>query len=859
MFENAESIRWVDLWETKVQKARYIIPSEKLITLKFVKLFSPNISDIYIKGLKKCLEETEYFIYSFVFMLIDNNKNIKIEKVHNIEDFIIMEMRRSTNHNDSIESIKNLACNLVGVVDIMPKIKSIYNATEYYSGNLNLRPNIKFRDISGNFIQTLFFNPITYKFTCKSLIQTLFNNSKNLNINDVTNVFKIAAEDYKSFQEKSVKLQIVEIAVNDGTTKDYILAVLTELIQNSKDAIKSTSKSYNKVNVDLYQGQIKIYDYVGMSNESLISVLIPFLSTKDSNDPNVTGEMGTGFFNVYRQPYCKKVQISTSNDNISITIQATPILDSQKQITDISYDVEINKKGDNRFTEILIELYDKRTELIQIINDGFLYLRNVMCYMDIDLYLNGESITTYKQLLYEDKTASLYIGKKEDVSSYVFTNGVPFSPLHLFYQQFPGVYLFATTIGSNRLILNFNKNMYTPTQSRTKVNISDENEIIITRLINYFIYLGVIFMYNTDSINFINGIVGNTTSFSPIDQLKFTIKNIPLIADESLRNDKWIYGFFTSLSLSHFESKFNTLGGLINDTIDYYINNKIKIYDDEHLKPDNYIQKISYDAVNRWFKTKKIESTEIKKLDIVDMDKVKIVTNIKDAKNVAISLPYLQLFINIYWNLLKSNKVIKLGSKLNPNPPRIAYETVNSDVEGYYSKSDHSIYLSHLYIPNINELNDEFEKLDNVLTLRRLSIFTNLFSPILPVTTFFHEILHSIQSQNHNDASHGTTSIFIGKKSGFSFDDTAIEINKILYKEGLLNDFVNSLQDYKKLRLQNQDLLKFQKLLTLNIILADINRNTGINNKALFNRTSIMTIMNEININPNPKALFNIK
>jgi hypothetical protein len=70
-----------------------------------------------------------------------------------------------------------------------------------------------------------------YKFSCKSLIKYVYNNDLN------ENTFQELTDSYHLFNHKDVKLQLVEISVNEGTNKCFINSILTELIQNSVDAL----------------------------------------------------------------------------------------------------------------------------------------------------------------------------------------------------------------------------------------------------------------------------------------------------------------------------------------------------------------------------------------------------------------------------------------------------------------------------------------------------------------------------------------------------------------------------------------------------------------------------------------------
>jgi hypothetical protein len=110
-------------------------------------------------------------------------------------------------------------------------------------------------------------------------------------------------------------MQIVGIVINEGNTRDPFTAILSELIQNAIDAIRSqTSATPDRrilIMLEKYGDQLvlSVVDPVGMDWDNLLMMHIPFYSSKAAS-PTATGEMGTGFFNVYSQ--ASKVIVNTS-------------------------------------------------------------------------------------------------------------------------------------------------------------------------------------------------------------------------------------------------------------------------------------------------------------------------------------------------------------------------------------------------------------------------------------------------------------------------------------------------------------------------------------------------------------------
>ena len=306
----------------------------------------------YISSVNKCITSEELFIFTYTtYKFITFHDKIN---TLGIFEFLLSEIRRKYTNSTLYLSIKNYMCNFIDSLEYFKSItdKDLLLSMEEYYNNLNF--------------DNYFTLPIIdekYKFSCKSLLTYIFNNSfEDLSTKEL---FSKVSKSYKTYEKGSTKLQIVEIAVNEGTTKPFVQAIITELVQNSVDAIKSNfssisdgereeqslkksgddniDKKKNEIFIDTANNAISISDCVGISNlNSIISLLIPFLSSKDPNDPNVTGEMGTGFFNVYRQPYVEKVYIITTSNESTIKIECVPLIENGV-VYDIEYRIEIEK------------------------------------------------------------------------------------------------------------------------------------------------------------------------------------------------------------------------------------------------------------------------------------------------------------------------------------------------------------------------------------------------------------------------------------------------------------------------------------------------------------------------------------
>jgi hypothetical protein len=163
---------------------------------------------------------------------------------------------------------------------------------------------------------------------------------------------------------------ITSIAINEGTSKEVLSAILTELTQNSIDAIRTAgpggaqAKGINirigfhvrpedlppamrgkppppsdyyaegSRTTDLFVSDvgddtdtapaptaefhragivIEVSDAVGIPASALPALFVPYLSSKDPRDGQTTGEMGNGLFNVYREAELVTFRTHSSN------------------------------------------------------------------------------------------------------------------------------------------------------------------------------------------------------------------------------------------------------------------------------------------------------------------------------------------------------------------------------------------------------------------------------------------------------------------------------------------------------------------------------------------------------------------
>lgn len=551
---------------------KYVIdlfPEETSIKcyLKFIQHFIAGAHFFYSKTKKdfekvskNCVTNEELFIFTNVSRYFIKKYLDKSAQYTGVFTFILSEIRRNYS-NDTLANILRLYirddANGISLFNFITE-KNLYLSVDEFYNNLNNENLLEIPKIDSKHV-----------FSCKSLLSYLY--SFDDDFSEPLRFFKSISENYKTYDIEKTKLQIVEIAVNEGTTKNFIQAVITELYQNSVDAIKSSGEKNKDIYIETANNGIRIMDFVGIKDlKNLITLLIPFLSSKDPNSPDTVGEMGTGFFNVYRQPYVKNVYILTNG----IKIKCTP-LHEDNVVYDILYEIEMFEFPGN-YTEITLILNDNMPEIINdanvFVNTNLGFEINKKCEIDIDLInksqgsgkgallkkdlieicdkfkilykkkdkkidlikeinnkyneicgdinisLNAKDISKKLKSVYRIKGVGEVFYVSNKIPSLVLTNNSPFSSLFNFLSDFPEVYKAFKNSSEVSVIINLDKDIYTADQSRTKVNIKDRNKVI--DLINNGLYLFNLYLYTNKLSENPNEIIQFTTSRSNISQVK---------------------------------------------------------------------------------------------------------------------------------------------------------------------------------------------------------------------------------------------------------------------------------------------------------------------------------------------------
>ena len=602
-----------------------------------------------------------------------------------------------------------------------------------------------------------------YKFSAKQLIEYLFNN-------EITDkVFETLSHEYFTYKSPEKKLQVIEIAVNEGTNKDFIQSVLTELIQNSTDAIRSANGN-NNIDIFIGDNKISMKDYIGFEN--LIDIMIPFLSSKDPNDPNVTGEMGSGFFNAYRQPFTKEVIITSVFNGKKRIVKGEPIV-INNNVTDIIYTIDIKDTKEHNSTEIQLVFHNNIKLLSRVIADATIFTNNYLSFIPgINCKCNNIPIQKQFNTTYNYQGITFYTIDDITTESYVMTNGIPLMPLKNFINSleikknnlFSAEEIF-NVFCQNSIILDISKYIYTPTQSRSKIQFKNINHnILLTTILNGF-YCSILNLYCMDNFKSMrDSIISHSSSISDPSQL--TLSGIIKI-----HNFIPAYTYDFSTKNGNFEK--------IRDYINYLINQGK--YPDSPRESENIQEKVA----RIWFGDKKYKENEI-----------------KDKKKTIIALPtpftVLQLFIDIYWSKIKilyDTKIIITNKFKNSLPPKILIGEIDSGTKAFYRPSDHTIVMNSFYYNQENLRNEllQFKDITNLTAKFTMnSTISKYFSSCLPACTLIHEIGHAIDKESHSSSSHGITNIKVRNSDYLDFDNMCILIYQEAIGLGLIEEFLKT-------------------------------------------------------------------
>jgi hypothetical protein len=612
------------------------------------------------------------------------------------------------------------------------------------------------------------------EFRTSQLISYLFSNEVSEN-EDVIEVFEKASQ-----HKGKSKLQITEIAINEGTTKPFIPAVLTELIQNSADAIKSSDDLEDKTQISVnYEDRndqfiTQVSDLIGMPPKAFLYVGVPFISTKIASEL-VTGEMGSGFFNVYRES--TYVTIETIYKEKYYVSYDRPIIENNRVVDVLRRVYSTDKKegeelGLFRGTRITIVCENRDWEqrmdyLASARYTSEKIMSQVSLFNDISIRSNGiiYELGKNKTLMFTAGFFDVYfLRSKENFPSYIFTKGIPFAPLEKYY-----VTLFSSEIQinmQNNIIINIRQGGYTPVQTRTRINMPKEVKEQFKKVLVYAAFVKAMSVI-IDENKYLYW-YWDYSSHASASQLK----RYSRIYTDNLDNNT-ASNILTAVNFDLFEVNKYTEINLIHYTnkLIAFVGNEGPTSAKMEKKIDEYIESFN---LSRYQEVKILGSKLLKgwimskNKDISEAIKVEK-GNVGKVEDDKIITPYVKIFLDIF-----VNKAIKSGingwndKSLNlASTSAVINTTANlKNASGYFSHNTKSIHINTYSWDkkNIRDLVAVIKKVKNGEDLSQINTsqsekWYECFSLIYPSTTVIHELEHARRAQDHSGNSHGPLDI----------------------------------------------------------------------------------------------------
>ena len=601
---------------------------------------------------------------------------------------------------------------------------------------------------------------------------------------------------------ESFEIQITELAINEGSTKTFINATLTETLQNSMDAIRMFQPPDNRLLLYLKESEThimyQITDFVGMNFEAIVSVMIPFLSSKTPSQI-VTGEMGSGFFNVYRES--DTVIIETVKDQRRTLIIDRPVLDRNNRVVELERNVQTVVDGSysNNHTSIFVFIPKPVRETVLV---NFIYFAtSVVGLLDIasQVRFNDQPLTVTTAPLFESEHAEFKTLKVTNnvQESYLLTKGVPFMPLFEYIlnqvENFPS-YLLADV--KNNLVINIAHGAYTPVQTRSKINIPLD---VKNRFFKFLLDSMYILLLEKCVVGNRDYYLRNYSSKATLDQITSIVPQFWL-----LDQFKTVADFVLHYKYPGTDATFHNLFSAARGRMQYKKWEEVKESDVEYIQalfPNELMRKLGLG----WLKSKNI--IQIKTNSAEENRKLDEKESITDPQRKGLKRLMeraLGLYVNIYHRLGRQLGIAGFVEE-GVNRFRLpSVEITRTTALGFYSVFESSLVLNQEYF-STKELAQciEFFRTgtDKYWTpVKKLSIYRFCFKILKTGNVLAHELEHMRRGTDCNsyiiaDPHSPTVGIFPDQPGvQYSFEDAAIAVLTRITAANIEEIFLNEVK-----------------------------------------------------------------
>ena len=655
-------------------------------------------------------------------------------------------------------------------------------------------------------VQSFPYHPIvpsnTINFKTSKLISYLF--TSEVSVSNVVKTFQSAS----LFKGESVKLQITEIAINEGTTKDFVSASLTELVQNSVDAIRSTGNPNKRIDI-YYAGteddtfSICVEDFVGMNPEAFLYIGIPFLSTKTPSEM-VTGEMGSGFFNVYRES--SLVVIDTVYGNLNYVSYDTPI-EENGRVVDIERKISIlpSAKIRKNGTRIIIRSkplnLSKRAEYLGIARYTCeKVLHQVRAFNNIRIFIDGGGQNMGVKLMFTIGYFEVYFNadRNSNLPSYVFTKGIPFAPLSTFYTKYHHRDVKLSI--ENDILVNVVHGGYTPVQTRTRINLPSGTQKHFDILLDYIVFVRAMETVVNDT-NRYAWMYPNILSRGDANQLKpqkWSINDININKYECPPSAFLIFTNFDLIKTLNYSNQ-NTLTDYTNKLIDImgdkeYKDTILKIGDfTDTIDASPQVKDLGALLLMRWASDKNTIKPNIS----VNKEKVEMVErDIKPDKPDKLMGPYIRVWLETFRDIAIKSK-INGWSKNTLKEIKVMISEGNETAKGFYKSVDKLIFINTYGWNNSEreQIINNIKKAKTVFDLQNIKAerWVDYCGYRYPATTLPHELEHARRNQSHDSGHHDSirTALWSGDMpQERTFDQAANAIFSKVISDGFYEELL---------------------------------------------------------------------
>ena len=566
--------------------------------------------------------------------------------------------------------------------------------------------------------------------------------------------------------DRIIPLQLTEIAINEGSAKSPMEAMIIETVQNSVDAIRLSERGEGVIKLYLKESEthymFQITDFVGIPQKGLISLFIPFLSSKVAS-ASVTGEMGSGFFNVYRES--EQVIVHTTLNGRSTLVVDTPIKDTYGRVVDLEKHVSEFLTDRSNETNISVVLQKTNKSLITNITDVVNFVKSIISLIpimnnNISITLNDDPLLVMNQRLVATASFESFYCFETTRPSFIFTKGVPFLPLTQF--AFDLIPAYALPYIKNNIMLNIHHGVYTPVQTRSKITLALEVKAELEKFVTDTIYCATLYVIiekatSKDYID-LNEYLQNFNSKSSLDQLipyKMSVVKLNSVASFSLFMMNYEYNGLKSLSeliaMAHVfmtNKRWETLSDITKKAIRTFAK----------WEPLGKVLELWLTPKNTDLMIFRTEATsQLQEEGKQQLNKTIGTMEVFYHKYESLLEVFMTSFVNHYWICGREARIE--GAFINAPPNLVIANYSETGVRAHYDGSIHSIFVNtNSFLKNEarQKAVKSFVKwlvyvksVTDVQLISSNTLFDEFFKCAYPARTFPHEIEHARRGTNH--------------------------------------------------------------------------------------------------------------